>query len=116
MLPWPDTRTATTTRVPGATSPTRTRNSQVPLALDEPVTFLFLSDARRLVAVTSAWAAVCTFIVTVVWSRGCLLVAWARHFSADLSAVAVTAGCGAAFAVVWLTLAGLGVRHGTDDD
>jgi len=43
----------------------------------------------------------------VVWSRGCLLVAWAWHFSGDLLAVAVAVGCEAASVVVLLTLVGL---------
>jgi len=38
-----------------------------------------------------------------------LLAACARHFSEDLSAVGVAVECGAASAVVWLALAGLGL-------
>jgi hypothetical protein len=41
-----------------------------------------------------------------VCSRGCLLVAWAWHFSKDLSAVAVAAGCKAASVVILLRVAG----------
>lgn len=110
LLPCRDTRTVIMTRTPGVASPTRNRTVRRPEASARPRARSPFARARGPVAATRAWATVLTVIVTVVWSRGRLLLARAWHVGGTATVAGTTAavgvgegvGVGVGAAAVWL--------------
>lgn len=106
LRPCRDTRTVIVTRTPGVASPIRNRTVRRPEASARPRARSPFARARGPVAATRAWATVLIVIVTVVWSRGRLLLARAWHAGGTATVAGTTAGVGVGVGVgtgaVWL--------------
>jgi hypothetical protein len=94
LPPCRDTRTVIMTRTPGVASPTRNRTVRRPEASARPRARSPFARARGPVAATRARATVLTVIVTVVRSRGRLLLARAWHAGGTATVAGTTAGVG----------------------